>query len=112
MINFPIFVYEHGDISTYDKIEDLESDLEVIDVENNEFIVYDCEAMVLELDIVSSCGKQEKIQIREPDKPIYRNKEFRRTLEQFVSSCENTDVNALSNMSLKELISRVKYWSS
>ena len=38
----PIIVSEHGDLAFYDCVDDAELELEPIDVENDEYVVFDC----------------------------------------------------------------------
>ena len=111
MITFPLYVDEHGDISTYDDLHDAECSLEVVDVLNKEFVVYDANAHLLTLEIVSRFWGPDKVRIREPDKPIRQEKEFRRVLEQYLAECEQVEIQSLSRMTVDELAQSVRRWS-
>ena len=111
MISYPVIVDEHGDISTYDSLEDAGIDLEVVDVTNDEFFVYDSEGKVLELEIVSSFLGPEKVRVKEPDIPIERKGDLRNALENFLANCEEIEAQSLSSMTFEDLIKRVRIWS-
>jgi hypothetical protein len=51
MIELPITVNEHGDVTQYWSVAEVESDLEAIDVENNEYVVTDARNRPLKLSI-------------------------------------------------------------
>jgi hypothetical protein len=51
MIELPITVDEHGDITQYWSVAEVESHLEAIDVENNEYVVTDARNRTLKLSI-------------------------------------------------------------
>jgi hypothetical protein len=47
----PIIIYEHGDISFFESVQDVERYLEPIDVKNDEYIAYDSEGRLLQLSV-------------------------------------------------------------
>lgn len=51
MINLPISVNENGDVTQYWSVAEVESKLEAIDVENDEYVVTDAKNRLLKLSI-------------------------------------------------------------
>ena len=69
MIEHTIFIVEGNDVSSYASIEDAQLDLEVIDVENDEYVGYDHEGRLLKLDVD---GKKKRVVITlAEDKPSH-----------------------------------------
>lgn len=49
-MKLPIIIDEHGDISVYRTVEELEQALEAIDVKDDEYIAYDASGCLLKLE--------------------------------------------------------------
>ncbi|GAA4107323.1 hypothetical protein [Zhongshania borealis] len=53
-----VIVDDHGDLDIYSSIEDARADLEVIDVENSEYVIYDDLGNLIEAEIELSRGEK------------------------------------------------------
>lgn len=71
----PISIHDHGDLSTFDSVEEAEAYLEATDVERGEYIVKDVDGRRLAVDVVLRevplfCGlwrtRVKKVQIADP----------------------------------------------
>jgi putative ubiquitin-RnfH superfamily antitoxin RatB of RatAB toxin-antitoxin module len=73
----PVFVVEGGDVTAYRSLGSAENDLEAIDVQNNEFQIYDSAGQVLR-----PLAPADQVRIEESG--TYRPEELRRHLVKYV----------------------------
>lgn len=52
MVKTPIILYNWGDVEVFGNLEQLERHLEPVDVNNGEYLLFDCEGRILEVLVV------------------------------------------------------------
>jgi len=110
----PIIVVEQGgNIEIFQTVREAEMYLEPLDVENNEYVIYDSEGRLLTALVVTEHQclfglpfikipvKFVRIQCHEPE-PRHRES-LRQALIKF-AECLEMDINAIKSLSLKDLI--------
>lgn len=97
----PIIISENGDIYIYASLEKAESDIEPTDVENNIYVIYDSEGLLL-FPVVINDSKYDVVKIypSNEERPL----ELMEILVDFFSEVGHDSV-VLKTMSLEDLIS-------
>lgn len=118
----PIIVDEHGDISVFEALDDVERYIEPIDVRNNEYVFYDASGQVLHAEITRQrkegrlaravsivSGTSEVIILRPTDKlrPVALESALKSYLLRVGNDKGNLSDEQVARLSLEELVEMV-----
>jgi len=94
----PIITVENGDVCFFSNVEDAATYLEPIDIKNEEYEIYDSEAMLL-----NAIPTEPKITILELDEKIFKKDHLTEAIKEFFIKI-GLDVKGLNEASLEDLI--------
>ncbi len=100
----PIIINEHGDISFFETVQNTEQYLESIDVFNQEYIAYDSEGRLLQLNVERK-KRLDRVVLSCPEMESTHILEMKQVLVNFFANI-GADNDWLSKATLKELVTR------
>ena len=85
MAKLPIIVNERGDVSLYETLREAEVALEAIDVENNEYVIFDSEGLTIEPSIAED---RIHVTLHDTSPKQYQREQLQEVLRRFLAQLE------------------------